>query len=95
MSERVTVKKSGNTAKSIAKADETGTYVIVTDPKMRLTVHDNEGKLIFDAEIETEEQQSKVPTEIWSKAKVMLDEMGPTKGGDSEPEARSSEIPKS
>lgn len=84
----VTVKKNAKSAKSIAKADETGTYVIVANPKKRLTVHDNEGKLLFDGEIETEEQQQKVPAEIWSKAKSMLDEMGPAKDTDSEPEAR-------
>lgn len=90
-----TVKKNANSAKSIAKADETGTYVIVCNPKKRLTVHDKEGKVLFDGEIETEEQQQKVPTELWSKAKEMLDEMGPAKGGDSEPEARSADEPKS
>jgi hypothetical protein len=91
----LTVKKNANSAKSIAKADETGTYVIVTNPKKRLTVHDNAGKLIFDGEIETEEQQQKVPPEIWTKAKAMLDEMGPAKDGDSEPEARWLDEPKS
>jgi hypothetical protein len=90
----LTVKKNANSAKSIAKADETGTYVIVSNPKKRLTVHDNAGKLIFDGEIETEEQQQKVPPEIWTKAKAMLDEMGPAKGGDSEPEARTLDEPK-
>jgi membrane-associated protease RseP (regulator of RpoE activity) len=90
----LTVKKNANSAKSIAKADDTGTYVIVSNPKKRLTVHDNDGKLIFDGEIETAEQQQKVPAEIWSKAKAMLDEMGPPGGGDSEPEARSSNEPK-
>jgi membrane-associated protease RseP (regulator of RpoE activity) len=91
----LTVKKNANSAKSIAKADESGTYVIVTNPKKRLTVHDNAGKLVFDGEIETEEQQQKVPPEIWSRAKAMLDEMGPAKDGDSEPEARWSDEPKS
>lgn len=91
----LTVKKNGNSAKSIAKADETGTYVIVSNPKKRLTVHDNAGKLVFDGEIETEEQQQKVPPEIWTKAKAMLDEMGPAKESESEPEARTLDEPKS
>jgi hypothetical protein len=90
----LTVKKNASAAKSIAKADETGTYVIVADPKKRLTVHDNNGKLIFDGEIETEEQQQKVPAGIWPKAKAMLEEMGP-KGGDAEPEARTEDEPRS
>ena len=91
----LTVTKNANSAKSIAKADETGTYVIVSDPKKRLTVHDNVGKLIFDGEIETDEQQQKVPPEIWTKAKAMLDELGPAKGVDSEPEARTLDEPRS
>jgi len=91
----LTVKKNADSAKSIAKADESGTYVIVSNPKRRLTVHDNAGKLVFDGEIETEEQQQKVPPEIWTKAKAMLDEMGPAKDGDSEPEARTLDEPKS
>jgi PDZ domain len=91
----LTVKKNANSAKSIAKADESGTYVIVANPKKRLTVHDNAGKLIFDGEIETQEQQQKVPLEIWTKAKAMLDEMGPPKDGDTEPEASWSDEPKS
>src|ERR1051326_4785477 len=85
----VTVKKNAKSAKSIAKADESGTYVIVANPKKRLTVHDHEGKLVFDGEIETTDQQQKVPAEIWSKAKAMLDEMGPAKDDNSAPEARS------
>ncbi len=84
----VTVKKNAKSERSITKADETGTYVIVANPKKRLTVHDNEGKLLFDGEIETQEQQEKVPAEIWSKAKSMLEEMGPAKDDTSEPEAR-------
>jgi hypothetical protein len=91
----LTVKKNADSAKSIAKADESGTYVIVSNPKRRLTVHDNAGKLVFDGEIETEEQQQKVPPEIWTKAKAMLDEMGPSKDSDSEPEARTLGEPKS
>jgi membrane-associated protease RseP (regulator of RpoE activity) len=90
----LTVKKNANSAKSIAKADETGTYVIVSNPKKRLTVHDNAGKLLFDGEIETDAQQQNVPPEIWTKAKAMLDEMGPAKD-DGEPEARTLDEPKS
>jgi PDZ domain len=89
----LTVKKNGNAAKSIAKADETGTYVIVADPKKRLTVHDNAGKLVFDGEIETEAEQQKVPADLWLKARTMLDELGPTKQDQAEPEARSTEQP--
>lgn len=88
-----TVKRNSNSAKSIAKADESGTYVIVANPKKRLTVHNNAGTLVFDGEIETEEQQKTVPAEIWSKARTMLDEMGPTTDDKPEPEARSDDNP--
>jgi hypothetical protein len=52
----IVVKKEGSTARSMVKTDDTGTYVIVANPKKRLTAHDKDGKLLFDGEIETEEQ---------------------------------------
>ena len=68
------------------KSDESGTYVIVANPKKRLTVHDKDGKMVFDGEIETEEQQEKVPTEIRSKADSMLKEMRPVEEEQPKPE---------
>ena len=41
----VTVRSSGDRVRSIVKADESGTIVIVSNPKPHLTVHDKEGKL--------------------------------------------------
>jgi len=72
----VTVKSSGTSVKTMVKADETGTYVIVADPKKRLTVHNKKGKMLFDEEIETPEQQEKMPKEIREKVKPMLEQMG-------------------
>jgi Ethanolamine utilization protein EutJ (predicted chaperonin) len=57
------------------KTDDNGTYVIVANPKMRLTAHDNKGNLLFDGEIETAEQQKKVPKEVWAEVKPMLKQM--------------------
>jgi len=91
----VTVKKDAKSAKTIVKADEAGTYVIVANPKRRLTVHDKDGKLLFDGEIETKEQQQKVPKEIWRKAEAMLEEMGPLNDHQPEPEALSTDKGKS
>jgi hypothetical protein len=71
----VTVKSRGNSVKTIVKSDDGGTYVIVANPKKRLTVHDKNGKLLFDGEIETPEQQDKVPREVWEKAKSMLEQL--------------------
>jgi serine protease Do len=72
----VTVKKDGKTVKTIVKADEAGTYVIVANPRKRLTVRDKDGKLIFDGEIETSEQQEKVPEIARRKAQLMIEEIG-------------------
>jgi hypothetical protein len=61
----------------MVKADESGTYVIVSNPKPRLTAHDKEGKLLFDGEIDTPEQREKVPPEVWEKVEPMLDKLAP------------------
>jgi hypothetical protein len=90
----VTVKKDAKSVRTIVKADDDGTYVIVANPKKRLTVHDNDGKILFDGEIETKEQQGKVPPEIWLKAKPMLEEMSPAAEDQPEPEAQSTDKPK-
>jgi len=85
----VVVKKNGNSVKSMVKTDDTGTYVIVANPKKRLTAHDQEGKLLFDGEIESEEQQQQVPSELWEKVKPMVQQMGTTGSGRTEPQAQS------
>ncbi|MBI4658138.1 MAG: PDZ domain-containing protein [Verrucomicrobia bacterium] len=83
----VTVNSAGASVKTMVKADDTGTYVIVANPRKRLTVHDKEGNLKFDGEIETSEQQDKVPKEIWEKAKPMVEKLKGVK--DKEPKAES------
>jgi membrane-associated protease RseP (regulator of RpoE activity) len=72
----VTVKKNAKSVRTIVKTDETGTYVIVANPRKRLTVHDKAGKIVFDGEIETSEQQAKIPDAIRPKAERMMEEMG-------------------
>src|ERR1043166_8185136 len=61
--------------KTMVQSNESGTFVIVANPKRRLTVHDKAGKMIFDGEIETPEQQAKVPADVWEKVKPMLEKM--------------------
>ena len=77
----------------MVKSDETGTYVIVAAPNKRLTAHDKDGKLLFDGDIETPEQQQKVPGAVWEKVKPMLEQMGPVDA--EQPEAENGEQGKS
>jgi hypothetical protein len=69
----VTVRSRDQSVKALVNSDDSGTYVIIADPKKRLTAHGKDGQLLFDGEIETPEQQEKVPREIWEKVKPMLD----------------------
>ena len=83
----ITLKKNDKSARTIVKAEETGTYVIVASPTRHLMVTDNDGKLLFDGDIETEAQQEKVPAEIWRKAQAMLEELGAPPEDDTRPKA--------
>jgi hypothetical protein len=71
----VTIKSRNDSVRTIVKTDDTGTYVIVANPKKRLTAHDKDGKLAFDGEIETSEQQEKVPKDIWKKVQPMIEQL--------------------
>jgi membrane-associated protease RseP (regulator of RpoE activity) len=84
----VTVTKDGAAIKTVVKSDETGTLVIVADPKKHLTAHDTNGKLLFDGEIETPEQQQKVPPAVWEKVKPLLPQIKPSADGEPEPHAQ-------
>ena len=74
----VTIKSRNDSVRTIVKTDDTGTYVIVANPKKRLTAHDKDGKLAFDGEIETSEQQEKVPKDIWKKVQPMIEQLNQT-----------------
>src|ERR1041385_1665370 len=84
----VQVKKNAKSVRSIVKTDETGSYVIVANPKKRLTVHDKDGKMVFDGEIETEQQQEKIPEEVRSRTKEMLKELGPMEEEQPQPQSQ-------
>ena len=73
----VTVRSTGQRVKSVVKADESGTIVLVSNPKPYLTAHDKDGKLLFDGEIDTPEQRAKVPPELWEKVEPLLDKVAP------------------
>ena len=68
----VTVRSNDKSVKNLVKTDDSGTIVIVANPKLHLTAHDRDGKLLFDGAIETEEQRAKVPKEVWEKVEPML-----------------------
>jgi hypothetical protein len=86
----VVVKRDSNSVKSLVQTDDTGTFVIVANPRKRLTVHDADGKLVFDGEIETAEQQGQVPAELWQRVKPMIEQLGPVEKEAPEPQAQSS-----
>lgn len=71
----VTIKSRNDSVRSIVKTDDTGTYVIVANPTKRLTAHDKDGKLVFDGEIETSEQQAKVPKDVWKQVQPMIEQL--------------------
>jgi membrane-associated protease RseP (regulator of RpoE activity) len=71
----VVVKSKQNSVRSMVRTDESGTYVIVASPKKQLTAHDKSGKLLFDGQIETPEEQDKVPRDLWEKVQPMLREL--------------------
>jgi len=90
----VTVTKDGDSVQTIVKSDDTGVLVIVASPKKHLTAHDQAGKLLFDGEIETPEQQQKVPAALWKKVKPMLQQIKPAADGEPQPHAQSGDEPK-
>ncbi|HYG34787.1 MAG TPA: PDZ domain-containing protein [Clostridia bacterium] len=71
----VTVRSTGKGVKSVVQTDDTGTVVIVANPKPRLTAHDKEGRLVFDGEIENQEQRDKVPRDLWKRVEPLVDKM--------------------
>src|SRR5262249_19663307 len=71
---RVVVRSNSDSVKTVVKSDDSGTLVIVSNPKPHLTSHDKEGKLIFDGEIDTKDQRKKLPKDLWERVKPLLDD---------------------
>ncbi len=71
----VVVKSKRDSVQSIVKTDDSGTYVVIADPKKQLTAHDKSGKLLYDGPIESEEDQAKVPKAVWNKVEPMLEQL--------------------
>ena len=85
----VTVRSGGKGAKSLVKADDSGTIVLIRNPTLRLTAHDKDGNMVFDGEIESADQRDKVPRDLWERVEPLLDKMGGKPAG--EPKAEESE----
>ena len=72
------VSKGRKGVKSMVKTDDSGTIVLVANPKLRLTAHDKDGKLLFDGSIDTKDERDKVPKDVWERVEPMLEKMGKT-----------------
>ncbi len=71
----VVVRSSGKNVKSMVKSDENGTLVLISNPRLYLTAHDKEGKLLFDGPIESEDERAKVPQDLRDRFEPLLDQM--------------------
>jgi hypothetical protein len=71
----VVVRSSGRHVKSLVRSDDSGTIVVVGNPKLHLTAHDKEGKLLFDGPIESAEDKGKVPPELWDRVEPVVNQM--------------------
>ena len=71
----VVVRSSGQNVKSLVKSDDNGTIVLIRNPRLYLTAHGKDGKLLFDGPIESTEERGKVPAELWSRVEPLLDQM--------------------
>jgi len=68
----VTISSTEKSSKSMVRTDDTGTIVLVKNPKLRLTAHDSDGKMLFDGEVETKEQREKIPADLLKKVEPMI-----------------------
>jgi len=71
----VTVKKNAKSVKTMVKADETGTFVIVANREAPHCGMTKEGKLLFDDESKPRNSNKKFPPNS-AKAQQMLEEDG-------------------
>jgi hypothetical protein len=81
---KVSITTRSQTVNSLVNTDDSGTYTIIASPQKHLTVHDRDGNLVFEGDIDTAEQQAKVPPDVWKKAEPMLDRLAKTATPDPE-----------
>jgi hypothetical protein len=68
----VTLRNTGSSVNTVVKTDSSGSYLIIAHPTKRLVAHDKNGRVIFEGEIETPEQQAKVPRDLWLRIEPLL-----------------------
>jgi len=81
----VVVRSSGHNTKSMVKSDDSGTIVLIGNPRLYLTAHDKEGKLLFDGPIESSDERAKVPPELWDRVEPLVRQMRPDAEDGSKP----------
>jgi hypothetical protein len=69
----VIVRSTGKSSRSLVKTDDTGTIILVGPPNLRLTARNKDGRLLFEGDIETEEQRAKVPRDLWKRIEPLVD----------------------
>jgi len=72
---RIEMTSKNHETRNMVRTDDSGTYVLLANPNKHLTVHSPDGKLLFDGPVESKEDQEKVPSELWEKAKTMIDQL--------------------
>ena len=84
----VVVRSSGRHVKSLVRSDDSGTIVVVANPKLHLTAHDKEGNLLFDGSIESADDRTKVPPDLWDRVEPLVNQV---KTDAEEPDAKDSQ----
>jgi hypothetical protein len=72
----VSVHNNDQKVQTMVQSDDTGTYTLVADPKPRITIHDSEGKLVFDGRVGTPEEMDKVPENYRKRVESMVEKLG-------------------
>ena len=91
----VTIRSKRNSSRTMVETDDTGTYVIEAGATTHLIARDQHGKLLFDGEIDTRAEREKVPKDVWTKAKRMLDQIVIPSGDEPKTDDKSGDKPNS
>ena len=82
----VSVRNDAKHVQTLVQTDDSGTYALVADPKPRITIHDSEGKLVFDGPVGTPEEIGKVPEDYRERVEGMVGKLDKDKKSDPEAE---------